>query len=178
VRGQSGIPIARLLGERVRSRGIAPALHERLRQGESHFGQLDRIAVHVLAQRERALQRGGGGGGLAERELGTSESEMHGKRCGQLAGAGVLKERQCPPLRGQRGARPSRSSSTIPRQEGFSSRSQRRNVCPSTSSMATNTWSPQVPMSYTVTTFGCLSRAMACASASSRLPSLRDQGGP
>jgi len=44
------------------------------------------------------------------------------------------------------------------------SRSQPRSVDPSTSSIATNAWSPVRSTSNTVTTFGWASRAIACAS--------------
>jgi hypothetical protein len=41
-------------------------------------------------------------------------------------------------------------------------------VCPTTSSIATNTCSPKAPTSWTVTTLGCETRAIACASRMSR----------
>ena len=47
---------------------------------------------------------------------------------------------------------------------------QRLRVVPSTSSMATKTWSPEAPTSCTAITFACDSRAMACASAPAARP--------
>ncbi len=62
---------------------------------------------------------------------------------------------------------PRNSSSTACHDRG-SRASQRRTVSPGTSSIARNTPPSYVPTSWIATTFGCASRAIACASRSSR----------